>query len=89
MERKTGTVEKIEYTFNGFGNQYTTIDGKEYITFWDFADGVKVGATVEFTEEENGRVKMGNVSLLGPRARDIKVIEPANGQKRLDRDSAT
>lgn len=29
--RKIGTIGKIDYTFHGFGNQYTTIDGKEYI----------------------------------------------------------
>jgi hypothetical protein len=79
--RKIGTVEKIEYTFHGFGNQYTTINGKEYITFWDFADGVCVGARVEFSEEENGRVSMGNLNLVGPKARDIRVIERPERRK--------
>ena len=39
-------------TFGLFGQQYTTINGKRYITFFDLADrrlqGLKVGARVEF-----------------------------------------
>jgi hypothetical protein len=75
MERKTGTVENVEYTFGGMGNQYTTIDGVRYITYWDFADGVKVGAQVEFTEEKEG-VQFGNLRLVGPRATNIRVMHP-------------
>jgi hypothetical protein len=78
MKRKTGIVEKIEFTIGGLGNQYTTIDCVKYITYWDFADGVKVGARVEFTEEENGVVQFGNLRLIGPRAREIKVLTPAS-----------
>jgi hypothetical protein len=74
VRRKMGIVEKIEYTHGGFGNQYTTIDGKEYITYWDFAEGVDVGAKVEFTEQEDGVITFGNLSLHGPKANDIKVI---------------
>lgn len=75
MERKTGMVEEIEYTFDGFGNQVTTIDGKRYITYWDFSDGVEVGAKVEFTEREDANIRFGNVSLHGPMAENIRVIE--------------
>ena len=76
MERKTGIVENIRFTHGGFGNQYTTINGKEYITYWDFADGIQKGATVEFTEKEDGAINFGNVSLCGVMAKDIKVIKP-------------
>ncbi len=31
----TGTVEKVEYTHGGAGNQWTTISGVRYCTFWD------------------------------------------------------
>ena len=85
--RKIGTVEKIEFTRDGFGNQYTTIDGKEYITFWDFADGICVGAKVEFTEEENGCVSMGGVSMVGARARQIKVVQSPKDRNSANHDS--
>ena len=32
---KTGIVEKIEFTSGGAGNQWTTIDGVKYATWWD------------------------------------------------------
>lgn len=32
---KTGTVEKIQYTSGGAGNQWTTIDGIRYATWWN------------------------------------------------------
>lgn len=31
----TGVVEKIAYTSNGAGNQWTTIDGVKYATWWN------------------------------------------------------
>lgn len=47
-----GTFQGLEVTFRSFGQQYTTIDGKRYITFFDLADrklrGLRVGARVEF-----------------------------------------
>ncbi len=38
--RKTGTVEKIEYTNGGAGNQWTTIDGVRYATWFDIRNPV-------------------------------------------------
>lgn len=32
---KTGRVDNVEYTHDGAGNQWTTIDGARYATFWD------------------------------------------------------
>lgn len=43
-----------------------------------------MGAKVEFTDEEDGRVSMGSVSLVGPRARDIKVIEKPGAENAAD-----
>lgn len=45
----TGTVEKVEFTEGSAGNQWTTIDGKRYATWWDAREfGVKPGARVKF-----------------------------------------
>lgn len=32
---KTGIVESIKFTSGGAGNQWTTIDGVRYATYWD------------------------------------------------------
>lgn len=48
-EIKVGTVEKIEYTTGSFGNQFTTIDGHRYWTWWDIrSTPVRLGAKVRF-----------------------------------------
>lgn len=52
-KRLTGVVEKVEFTHGGAGNQYTTIDGVRYITFWDIrTKNWKEGDTVHFTAIE-------------------------------------
>jgi hypothetical protein len=47
-----GTFENFELTFGSFGQQYTPIDGRKYITWFDLADpklkGLGPGARVEF-----------------------------------------
>lgn len=45
---KIGTIEKIEFTSGGAGNQWTTIDGVVYATWWDFKQGVRLGSRVEY-----------------------------------------
>lgn len=35
MARKTGKVENFDFTFGGAGNQWTTIDGVRYATWWN------------------------------------------------------
>jgi hypothetical protein len=35
VDRRCGRVEKIEFTQGGMGNQWTTISGTRYCTFWD------------------------------------------------------
>ena len=48
-----GTFEAVEFTLGQFGQQYTTIDGTKYITYFDLLDrklrGLKRGVKVEFT----------------------------------------
>ena len=47
-----GVFEGFELTFGSFGQQYTTIDGRKYVTYLDLADrklrGLGKGAVVEF-----------------------------------------
>ena len=53
-EERTGTVEKIEYTQGGFGNQFTTISGVRYWTWWDVrTTPVCIGARVAFRAHLN------------------------------------
>jgi hypothetical protein len=51
-----GTFQRFELTFGSFGQQYTTIDGRNYITFFDLMDpklrGLEAGAKVEFDATE-------------------------------------
>lgn len=43
-----GKVENVEYTSGGLGNQWTTIDGAKYATWWDIRTiDWKVGDRVE------------------------------------------
>jgi len=44
-----GVVEKIAYTSGGAGNQWTTIDGVAYATWWDIRTrDWKIGDRVTF-----------------------------------------
>jgi hypothetical protein len=56
-----GTFEKFELAFGSFGQQYSTIDGREYVTFFDLMDpkfgGLHRGARVEF-EVTDGPTKL-------------------------------
>jgi hypothetical protein len=46
---KIGTVEHVAYTQGGAGNQWTTIDGVRYATWWDIRTrDWQVGDTVSF-----------------------------------------
>lgn len=50
---KVGKVDSIAYTNNGFGNQWTTIDGVRYATYWDARKANwKVGDFVRFRSSE-------------------------------------
>lgn len=44
-----GKVDNIDFTYGGAGNQWTTIDGKRYATWWDIRTmNWRVGDTVNF-----------------------------------------
>lgn len=47
-----GKLHNFELTFGSFGQQYTTIDGQRYLTWFDLADrklaGMRAGCRVEF-----------------------------------------
>jgi hypothetical protein len=49
----TGTVEKIEFTRNGFGNQFTTIDVHRYWWNFELLPGMRTGARVRYDIELN------------------------------------
>ena len=45
-----GTVEDVQFTTGGLGNQWTTIDGKKYMTWWNFhTHPVRIGKRVEYS----------------------------------------
>jgi hypothetical protein len=45
-----GIVNNIEYTENSAGNQWTTIDGQRYATYWDVqTKNWRIGDLVNFT----------------------------------------
>jgi hypothetical protein len=59
---RVGRIDSIRYTRNAFGEQYTTIDGVTYVTWFDLANpklaGLHTpGARVRFTSV-NGPTKM-------------------------------
>jgi len=46
---KYGTLEKIDLTFGGAGNQIMTIDGLQYATWIDYKKWPKIGERVRYT----------------------------------------
>lgn len=48
----TGTVGAIELTLGSFGQQYATIDGRRFVTWFDYRDpalaGLRPGCRVEY-----------------------------------------
>jgi hypothetical protein len=78
-----GTFENFEVAFGSFGQQYTTIDGRRYITYFDLADpklkGLEAGARVEF-ETRSGPTMLCHsprVSEQLPSADLLRVLEGA------------
>jgi hypothetical protein len=76
----TGTFQKFELTLGSFGQQYTTIDGQRYVTFFDLMDpnlrGLEAGAKVEF-EAVEGPAKLCDdpcVTHNLPKAKLLRVI---------------
>lgn len=46
-----GTIEKVQFTSGSFGEQYVTIDGQTYMTYWNI-DQLKRGSRVEIAVGE-------------------------------------
>ena len=58
-----GTVDKVEFTRSSLGNQFTTIDGVRYTTWWDIHHViVREGAIVEY-EPYDGVVNMNGIEI--------------------------
>ena len=76
-ETKEGVVNKIRYTNGGFGEQYTTIDGVEYVTYFDIMDpklkGLGTGARVRYTSKDGPTRLGGPVSSTLGSARLLEV----------------
>jgi hypothetical protein len=78
---RIGTFESFEMTFGSFGQQYTTIDGQKYITYFDLAGpklrGLGPGARVEF-EARPGPTVLCNSPRVNeqlPSASVVRVVE--------------
>lgn len=57
-----GIVEEIKFTSGGAGNQWTTIGGVRYATFWDIRTmDWKVGDLVEFDTRSGPLWTDGNI----------------------------
>lgn len=57
MEVFRGKVTDVQFTLGGLGNQFTTIDGRRYWTWWDVrSHPVRVGRIVTYSRELNTRI---------------------------------
>ncbi|MDQ2632370.1 MAG: hypothetical protein M3Y78_01390 [Pseudomonadota bacterium] len=75
-KRMTGIVEKIDFTIGGAGNQWTTINGVRYATYWDIrTKDWKVGDRVEF-EAFNKKLWANSVTAI-PHAANIRKLAAA------------
>jgi hypothetical protein len=76
----TGTFERFELTFGSFGEQRTTIDGVEYLTWFDLIDpnlkGLESGARVEYEVLPGPTVVCDSprVTSMMPSARLVRVV---------------
>ena len=65
-----GTFEEFRLTFGSFGEQHTTIDGVEYLTWFDLTDpnlrGLEAGAEVEFEPRPGPTVLCGMPRVTSP-----------------------
>jgi hypothetical protein len=85
--KKTGVIENIKITHGELGQQYTTINGKVYYTWFDFMDGIREGVLVEYEEELNKRIASyphpGNpdAGIFADVASKIRVIQKVSAQE--------
>ena len=77
-----GTVDDIRLTHGGFGEQYTTIDGERYVTYFDFRNprlaGLKPGCRVQF-ESRPGPTRLCGVPDISARCGSATLIQVING----------
>jgi hypothetical protein len=79
-----GTVDKVAFTQGGLGNQWTTIDGRKFMTWWDIRKhAVKKGARVRYTFKENSTVC--HSPLMKADTATILEILPDAGEEALDK----
>jgi hypothetical protein len=85
--KKTGIIEKIQLTHGDLGQQYTTISGKVYHTWFNFEDGIHEGVSVEYEEELGKRISScphpGNwdAGIYADVASNIRVLPSAGCNK--------
>jgi hypothetical protein len=78
-----GTFEKFELTFGSFGEQRTTVDGVEYVTWFDLMDpnlkGLEAGAKVEYLVRPGPSVlcEMPRVTSVLASAKLVRVVRRA------------
>lgn len=69
---QTGVVENIAYTYGGAGNQFVTIDGVTYVTWFDVMNpalkGLKVGCKVMFISTPGPTTLFSQPMLTTPRS---------------------
>ena len=81
----TGTFEGFRVTFGSFGQQYTTIDGQVYLTWFDAADvklrGLGEGSVVEFEARPAPTLLCDSPAIREdlPSARLVRVLKKAGG----------
>jgi hypothetical protein len=81
----TGKFQKFEVTHGSFGEQHTTIDGVEYLTWFDLMDpklkSLEPGTTVEYEARPGPTVlcDMPHVESRLASARLIGVAKPRAG----------
>lgn len=74
QQHQSGIVERVEFTHGGAGNQWTTISGVRYATFWDIkTKDWAEGDEVEF-DVVSAPLWTGQAPLL--RARNIRKAQP-------------
>lgn len=62
---KRGTVEHIRFTSGGLGNQYITIDGELYATWFDLRTiRVRIGCKVEYAVGKYNAIKCPPATIL-------------------------
>lgn len=74
QQHQSGIVERVEFTHGGAGNQWTTISGVRYATFWDIkTKDWEEGDEVEF-DVVSAPLWAGQAPLL--QARNIRKAQP-------------